>query len=279
MRCRPPRATRPRSPASARRGRIRRQGPAARPAWVATTRGPSRRRSAVEGPDDAVDVLVGHRRHDQCQAATRGRRRRRSRVGRRSSRATASAAAPAGLWAPSRRTSRSQRPRMQLQAARPGRGRVAASPRVVGGARDARLGERIEDARLRPPRWRPGAAPGGRPRVRPRRGSSTSMPSRSQPRRGAGRHLRRARRCAGRAAGMTASAVAARARHGQVAALDDGGLLAGDERDRGPRRSMWSRADVRDRGHAPVPGMRGVEASAEPDLDERDVERPRRRTT
>ena len=65
--------------------------------------------------------------------------------------------------------------------------------------------------------------------------------------------------------------VTARARHGQVPALDDGCLLAGDLRDRIAQTVHVIEVHVRDHGHATVPDVCRVEPSAEPDLDQGDV--------
>ena len=62
------------------------------------------------------------------------------------------------------------------------------------------------------------------------------------------------------------------ARDGEVAALDDRGLLSRDGRDRRPESIGVVERDVRDRGHAAVPGMRRVESPAKPDFDDGDVD-------
>ena len=105
------------SAAGIARGQVQagRDDPCVRPA-----RRPAQRR------DDAVHVLVGHRRRHE------GERARASRNGRRSSRAAARAAAPAGLCAPSRSTSRP--PRQQLQPSRPRRAGVPGPARGGVGA-------------------------------------------------------------------------------------------------------------------------------------------------
>ncbi len=58
----------------------------------------------------------------------------------------------------------------------------------------------------------------------------------------------------------------------QVAALDDGGLLPGDRRDRRPEAVHVVEVDVRHDGHAAVPGVRRVEPATQPDLHEGDIE-------
>jgi hypothetical protein len=63
------------------------------------------------------------------------------------------------------------------------------------------------------------------------------------------------------------------ARHRVISADDDGGLLAGD---RGYGRAEPLRVvevDVRDRGDPTVPGVRRVEAAAEPHLDDGEIDR------
>ena len=60
--------------------------------------------------------------------------------------------------------------------------------------------------------------------------------------------------------------------HGQVAALDDRGLLPGDGRDRRAQAVRVVEVDVGHDRHAAVPGMGRIEPSAEPDLHQRHVE-------
>ena len=97
------------------------------------------------------------------------------------------------------------------------------------------------------------------------------MPSRSQPSSGAGRDLGQRDAEAPRASADDRQPVTARAGHGQVAALDDRRLLAGDRRDRVAQAVGVVEVDVGDHRDAAVPGMRRVQPAAEPDLDERDV--------
>ncbi len=60
--------------------------------------------------------------------------------------------------------------------------------------------------------------------------------------------------------------------HGQVAALDDGGLLPGNGRDRRTEAIHVVESHVRDDRHPAIPGVRRVEAAAEAHFDDRDVE-------
>src|SRR5213078_1819135 len=62
--------------------------------------------------------------------------------------------------------------------------------------------------------------------------------------------------------------IASRPGHGPIAASDDRRLLPRDRRDRVTEPRHVVERDVRDRRHAAVPGMGGVEAPAAPDLDE-----------
>ena len=90
----------------------------------------------------------------------------------------------------------------QLEAAGPARARVAAPARVGVGAWRCRPPRARRAPRRRPRRWRPGAGRAARPGWRRARGSSTTMPSRSQPSSGAGPTTRRAaRRAVARGAG------------------------------------------------------------------------------
>ena len=66
--------------------------------------------------------------------------------------------------------------------------------------------------------------------------------------------------------------VAGRAGHGDVAALDDGRLLAGDRRDRVAEPILVVEVDVGHHGHAAVPGVGRVEPAAQSHFHERDVE-------
>ena len=70
---------------------------------------------------------------------------------------------------------------------------------------------------------------------------------------------------------MTASPSPLRAGDGEVAALDDRRLLAGDLRDRVAEPVHVVEVHVGDDRHAAVPGVGRVEAPTEPDLHERDV--------
>ena len=108
--------------------------------------------------------------------------------------------------------------------------------------------------------------------MRPSRGSSTVSPSRSQPsdRRRFDRGQRRVHPAS--PAADDGEGLAIGAGHGQVAPLDDRGLLPCDRGDRRPEPVHVVEGDVRDRGDAAVPGVRRVEPPAEPDLDERDVD-------
>ena len=115
--------------------------------------------------------------------------------------------------------------------------------------------------------WRP-----RRPiRVRPRRGSSTIDPvavpaqQRRRPDLGQG-HAE-----ASRAPADDRQPVTVGAGDGQVAALDDRGLLARDLGDRVAESVHVVEVDVGHDGDPAVPGVRRVEPPAEPDLDERDV--------
>ena len=78
--------------------------------------------------------------------------------------------------------------------------------------------------------------------------------------------MRRARRP------MIVERFAGRTRDRDVAAFDDGGLLAGDGRDRGAQLVGVIEIDVRHHGDAAVPGMGRVEAAAQAHLHERQVE-------
>ena len=59
--------------------------------------------------------------------------------------------------------------------------------------------------------------------------------------------------------------------HRQVAAHDDRGLLFGDRLDRGSEPVGVVERYVRDDGHSAVPGVRGVEPAAQPNLDNREI--------
>jgi hypothetical protein len=61
-------------------------------------------------------------------------------------------------------------------------------------------------------------------------------------------------------------------RHGQIAALDDRRLLAGDEGDRRAEPVGVVEIDVRDRRDAAVPGMGRIEPASEPDLHQREID-------
>ena len=65
--------------------------------------------------------------------------------------------------------------------------------------------------------------------------------------------------------------VTARAGHGEVAALDDRGLLAGDLGDRVAQPVHVVEVHVRHDGHASIPRVGRVEPTTQPDLDEGDV--------
>ena len=237
------RAPGPRAARGVRLDRTIRPGPGRRDQAAASAVGGSARgrsravqmirasRSAAEPcerPHDAVDVLVGHRRRDERDRRPAARRRRRG-TGRRSSRATARAAAPAGLWAPSSRTSRpsaatssSSRPGQRaagVAAASGVRRRPVAIP-AASSASSVAIGDGdvrrlVAAAQADAPSARARAARRAARRG-PSRGSAPAPTSVSgTPRRAARRRT-------------TASAVAGRARHGEVAALDDRRLLAGD---------------------------------------------------
>ena len=184
------------------------------------------------------------RRRRPCRPSTRGRasagaapaRRRPGGTGAGRRAPGARAAAPAGLWAPSRRTSRTAAgvpSRLeQLEPARPaGRGVARAgeppAPTVAipAASRASSTASATADVRRLVPAAQPDPrlAEAAAARRRCRRGPSRSTARRGRPR-SAATPSRRARRR------MTAERVAGRAGHGQVAALDDRGLLAGDRR-------------------------------------------------
>ena len=109
-------------------------------------------------------------------------------------------------------------------------------------------------------------------RVSPRRGRATVIPSRSQPVRGAGSTSVRGTPSRWAPSADDLQRVAGRPGHGQVAALDDRGLLPGDRGDRRPETVGVVEVHVGDRGHAAVPGMGRVEATAQPDLDQGQID-------
>ena len=181
----------------------------------------------------------------------------------------ASAAAPAGLCAPSSRTSR---PSTSRSSSRPGQIAVAYPVRRAGRVhagdpgRCQRVEERIGDGdvgRLVPTAQAdPRAAETRQLDVDP-----VAIPA--EQRRGLDLGERDAE--AARAPPDDRQRVAARAGHGQVAAFDDRGLLARDRRDRRAEPVHVIEVDVGDDRHAAVPGVGRVEPAAETDLDEREV--------
>ena len=267
---RPPRAAQRAARAAAGRAR----GPSTA---VATTRAPASDRAAASAPSTPSTSLSPIIARTSVGAA--GRRPspfRRS--GRSSSRAAARAAAPAGLWAPSRSTSASAppgpAPGTASSSRRPGQ-RAAAYParRAAGGTPcDPGLLDRVEH------RVRDG-------HVRRLVPAQQADPRRAQP----GKlHERPPRSIASTGAGaasieVDADPAGARPEHGQrgpgrtghraVTATDDRGLLAGDRGNRRAQPLGVVEIDVRDRGDAAVPRVRRVEAAAEADLDDGEVDR------
>ena len=192
-----------------------------------------------------------------------------ARNGRRSSSATASAAAPAGLCAPSSRTSWS-RDAQEFEPPRPDRIRIAPPPRLVGDRRDPGrlegIERRIGDRHVRR-LVAPAQADAGPPEPRQLDLDPIAVPA--QQRRG--RDLGQRHADAQRATPDDRQAVAACAGDGEVAALDDRGLLAGDLGDRVAQAVHVVEVDVRHDRHAAVPGMGRVESPAQADLDQRQV--------
>ena len=220
---------------------------------VAPPSAPRRR----ERGHDAVDVLVGHRGGDERQrgpVAPRG-----TAAGRRAPR-------PGPRHRPGcgrRRAAPRAVDLDQLEPARPASRRVAARAAPRPGRRRCRPPRVRRASRRRPPTFAAWCRPRSPTRVGPRPGSSTSIPSRSSPSSGAGSTL--GQRDAEPAAPPPdhRERLARRAGHGEVAALDDRRLLAGDRRDRRPEPVHVVEVDVRDRGHATVPRVGRVESAAE----------------
>ena len=219
---------------------------------------------------DAVRSVIGGRRRTGSSPPVRN--------GRRSSRATARAAAPAGLWAPSRSTSRPSTSE-QLEATRPARRREPGPAGVRWRRCDPGRGEGVQRRVRRPPRWRPGGARAARPASARGPARSRSRPSRRISRMGAGAHLRQRHAEPTRPAADDRQRVAGRAGHREVAALDDRRLLPGDVLDRRSEAVHVVEVHVGHDRHAAVPGVRRVEAPTQTHLDERDVHARPRRTT
>ena len=158
----------------------------------------------------------------------------------------------------------------QLEPTRPDRIGVAAPPCLVGDRRDPgrleRVERRIGDRHVRR-LVAPAQADPGPPEPRQLDVDPVAVPA--EQRRGPDLGQRHAD--APRATPDDRQPVAARAGHGQVAALDDRGLLAGDLGDRVAQAVHVVEVDVRHDRHAAVPGMGRVEPPAQADLDERQV--------
>ena len=191
------------------------------------------------------------------------------RCGRRSSRDRARAAAPAGLWAPSRSTSRSP---TRSSSSRPGQtaAGVAAPPGVGRDGRDPRglqcVERRVGDRGIG--RLVPSAQPDpGRTETGQVHLDPVAVPAQERGRSGLGqRHAHPARAPADDRQPVTVGTG-----HGQVAALDDGRLLPGDLRDRVAEPVHVVEVDVGHDRHAAVPDVGRIEPAAETDLDQRDV--------
>ena len=218
---------------------------------------------AGERLDDAVDILVRHRRrHERERPGDEVRPEVVEGHGR---------GPPRRPGCGRRRGARRGRRRA---AARAGRARPPPRSRAAG-RRAGRTRSRRPRARRashrRSRRWPPGGARAARCGSDRAAGRSTSIPSRSQPRSAAGSDLGQRHAHPPRAPADDRQPVTARAGHRQVAALDDGRLLAGDLRDRVAEPVDVVEIDVGHDRHAAVPGMGRVEPAAQPDLDQRDV--------
>ena len=176
----------------------------------------------------------------------------------------ASAAAPAGLCAASISSSPSR-------SARRSHSRRAGHSHC-GQARDDRLGRRCgrrapTSARGSRPRPRRSRADAGRPA--PASAADTSRSRRRGVRIEERRLDRRARPWRSRAAASARQA----ADHQRHAGLGDAGLLERDLRQRVAEMALVIERDRRDRGDRRRQHVGGVEAAAEADLDDRDVDR------
>ena len=187
----------------------------------------------------------------------------------------ASAAAPAGLWAPSRSTSRPST-RSELEAARATRApRSRAGARRRGTVAIPAVSSASSTASATAAFVGLVAAAERDPRRAERRQldlDAVPIPAEERRRRDLGER----RPDPPGPAPDHRQRLAGRARDGQVPALDDRRLLPRDRRDRVAEPGHVVEGDVRDRGDAAVPGVGRVEPPAEPDLDER---RPRRRSS
>ena len=216
----------PRAAASSSAGSARGRRPA-----VQITRRRRAPRLAARARDDARHVLVGHRPDDQGQRRRLGARSPPARNGRRSSSAWARAAAPAGLWAPSSRTSRPAWP-ASISSSRPAQRASAIAARRASGPTVGDPGRRPGASRIPSATatlaawWRPRSPT----RVSPRPGSSTTDPVAVPAEQRRRRRDRQRGADPRRASPDHAEPVAVGAGDRQVAALDDRRLLAGDQR-------------------------------------------------
>jgi hypothetical protein len=159
----------------------------------------------------------------------------------------------------------------QLEASGPRRAPVAASPRVGGDHRDPGFFERVEDG------VRDRGVVGLMPAPERDAGRSERCELHVDPIAVPAEELRRAHLHERGAHASCPAAdgvqrLAARARDGTIAALDDRRLLARDRRDRVAEPGHVVECHVRDGGDAAVPGVRRVEAPAQPHLHERDLD-------
>ena len=174
-------------------------------------------------------------------------------------------AAPAGLWAPSSRTSPKRR--AAISSSRPGQ-RASRSPATEAGLRDPSSGASRRAASARSassnasataalPAWwlpsRPMRTSRSTPSGERRSISSPSQPSLAQRWRDTAAAVRPGRAAppaAGHALDDRPQAAAGRAGHGQVAALDDGRLLGADGAERVAEVALVIELHVGDGGHA-----------------------------
>ena len=225
--------------------------------------------------DDRTDILVAHRGPEQ-----RHRRRWRPvaarQVGTQVCQRPGEGRSSAGVVRTveehlARGPAAARRRHDQLETARPAGSRVAPSPGGPVAGRDPRLIEGVEQGVRNGDVRRLVASP--EPdlhRAQPWQIHGDPVTRQAQERRRERHRKRHAQASA--PAPHDRQRLAVGSGHGHVAAIDDGGLLAGDVPDRRPQPVHVVEPDVGQHRDPPVPGVGGVEPAPQADLDQGQVE-------